>query len=187
MKKFSDIRKLKSLTNPIKEGKSAIHPITLDLIINDNDYKIVPTQFFINDIDQINYNDIYKKQESKRTISDNMAIPDLSLPSTDILNVYNIDSYDELIQVIKNIKQEETLFRIVSLYTRIFYDDLKKSNNSLIKIFNIVFEDKNNNSDKIKKFLKTWFDKNNKDKFDLNICKDYKNFLSNNNKYESTK
>ena len=61
MKKFSDIRKLKSLTNPIKEGQSAIHPITLDLIINDNDYKIVPTQFFINDIDQINYNDIYKK------------------------------------------------------------------------------------------------------------------------------
>lgn len=182
MKKFSDIRKIKTLTNPINKGESSIHPITLELVVNDNNYKIIPTQFFINETNQLDYNDIYKKQEIKtdqRSILENMAIPDLSLPLTDLLNIYNIDSYDELIQVIKNIDQKHTVFRIISLYIQIFYDDLKKSNNSLIKIFKIVFENKQVNEDKTKVFLKKWFEKNKKDDFDLNICEDYKNFLSN--------
>ena len=182
MKKISDLRKIRRLSNPINQGESTIHPITLELIVNDNNYKIVPTQFFINETNQLDYNDIYKKKEIKtieRSVSDNMGIPDLSLPLTDILNIYNIDSYDELIQVIKNIDQKHTVFRIVGLYTRIFYDDLKKSNNSLIKIFKIVFENKQITEEKTKTFLKKWFEKNKKDDFDLNICQDYKNFLSN--------
>ena len=152
------------------------------MVVNDNNYKIVPTQFFVNETNKLDYNDIYKKKEIKnveRSVSDNMAIPDLSLPETDILNIYNIDSYDELIQIIKNIDQKNTVFRIVSLYTRIFYDDLKKTNNSLIKIFKIVFENKQITEEKTKTFLKKWFEKNKKDDFDLNICQDYKNFLSN--------
>jgi hypothetical protein len=127
-----------------------------------------------------------------------MEIPDLSLPLTDILNIYDIDTYDELIDLIKNLlfndTSEYTIYRLVNIYTRIYYDDLKKTNNSLIKIFKLIFNsDATNHSqisnykiddNKLSSFINKWFRKNNKDNFNLNICEDVKNFLS--NKYESS-
>jgi hypothetical protein len=132
-----------------------------------------------------------------KTTSELMEIPDLSLPLTDVLNIYNVDSYDELIDLIKkllfNNASEYTIFRLVNTYTRIYYDDLKKTNNSLIKMFKLIFNNEATNhtelsnykinDEKLSSFLKKWFEKNNKDSFYLNICEDVKNFLS--NKYES--
>ena len=70
-----------------------------------------------------------------------MEIPDLSLPLSDILNIYNVDTFEELFELIKNLlfnnESEYTIFRLVDTYTRIFYDDLKKTNKSLIKIFQL--------------------------------------------------
>jgi hypothetical protein len=186
MKRFSETRKIKVLSNPLNKNQSNIHPITLDLITNENDYKIIPSQFFIKD-SQLEYTLLSNtSQEKKRTYAQNMETPDLSLPLTDILNTYGIDTYDELIHMLKKLigpeQNEFSINRLVNIYTRIFYDDLKKSPNSLIKIFKIIFENKNIDDEKTKKFLKKWFDKNDKDSFILNICLDYKNFLS--NKYE---
>ena len=47
MKRFSDSRKIKSLSNPIGKKKISIHPISLSLIINEKEENIVPSQFFI--------------------------------------------------------------------------------------------------------------------------------------------
>jgi len=199
MKRFSDDRKIKIIGDVIKSNKSLILPNSLrESYITDDSIKY-PTQFFIKNSNLKETIDSNSKQliKSNRTYSQLMEIPDLSLPLTDILNIYDIDTYDELIDLIKkllfNDTSEYTIYRLVNIYTRIYYDDLKKTNNSLIKIFKLIFNsDATNHSqisnykiddNKLSSFINKWFRKNNKDNFYLNICEDVKNFLS--NKYES--
>lgn len=199
MKRFSDDRKIKIFGDIIKSNKSLLLPNSLrqsNIIDNTSEY---PTQFFIKNSNLKESININNKQliKSNRTYSQLMEIPDLSLPLTDILNIYDIDTYDELIELIKkllfNDTSEYTIYRLVNIYTIIYYDDLKKTNNSLIKIFKLIFNsDATNHSQisnykiddtKLSLFINKWFRKNNKDNFNLNICEDVKNFLS--NKYES--
>jgi hypothetical protein len=200
MKRFSDVRKIKIFGDIIKSNKSLLLPNSLrqsNIIDESVEY---PTQFFIKNSNLKESINVNNKQliKSNRTYSQLMEIPDLSLPLTDILNIYDIDTYDELIDLIKNLlfndTSEYTIYRLVNIYTRIYYDDLKKTNNSLIKIFKLIFNsDATNHSqisnykiddNKLSSFINKWFRKNNKDNFNLNICEDVKNFLS--NKYESS-
>lgn len=199
MKRFSDVRKIKIFGDIIKSNKSLLLPNSLlqsNIIDNTSEY---PTQFFIKNSNLKESLNIENKQliKSSRTYSQLMEIPDLSLPLTDILNIYDIDTYDELIDLIKKLlfddTSEYTIYRLVNIYTRIYYDDLKKTNNSLIKIFKLIFNSEATNhsqisnykidDNKLSSFINKWFRKNNKDNFNLNICEDVKNFLS--NKYES--
>jgi len=189
MKRFSEVRKIKVIGDVIKENNSVIMPNTLELFSNESKNKIYPTQFFLDDSNlkmelQANNKQIYK---TSRSSSSFMEIPDLSLPLTDILNIYDIDTYDEMITIVKKLIYDEkskfTIYRIVNTYTRIFYDDLKKTNNSLVKIMKIIFDNYKISDDKLSSFIKKWFEKNDKNNFELNICEDVKYFLS--NKYES--
>ena len=199
MKRFSDVRKIKIFGDIIKSNKSLLLPNSLRQSNITDDIIKYPTQFFIKNLNLKETMDINNKQliKSNRTYSQLIEIPDLSLPLTDILNIYDIDTYDELIDLIKkllfNNTSEYTIFRLVNTYTRIYYDDLKKTNNSLIKIFKLIFNSEATNhsqisnykidDNKLSSFINKWFRKNNKDNFNLNICEDVKNFLS--NKYES--
>lgn len=177
MSKFSELRKIKPLGNPLNKNETSYHPITLQIVTNEKDYKFFPSQFFI---DGNRLKKDYTSTDTKlsRSTNKNMEIPDLSLPITDILNVYNIDTYDELIKELKNLiakdKPESTIFRIVNMYTRLFFDNLKNNKASLIKIFKIIFENDKLNEQKTTEFLNKWFEENNKDKFNLNICYDFK-------------
>jgi len=199
MKRFSDVRKIKIFGDIINRNENFLLPNSLleGILIDDNIQ--YPTQFFISNSNLKENENANNKQliKSNRTYSQLMEIPDLSLPLTDILNIYDIDTYDELIDLIKkllfNNTSEYTIFRLVNTYTRIYYDDLKKTNNSLIKMFKLIFNNEATshseisnykiNDDKLSLFINKWFRKNNKDNFNLNICEDVKNFLS--NKYES--
>jgi hypothetical protein len=199
MKRFSDVRKIKIFGDIINRNDNFLLPNSLleGTLIDDNIQ--YPTQFFINNSNLKENENANNKQliKSNRTYSQLMEIPDLSLPLTDILNIYDIDTYDELIDLIKkllfNNTSEYTIFRLVNTYTRIYYDDLKKTNNSLIKMFKLIFNNEATshseisnykiNDDKLSSFINKWFRKNNKDNFNLNICEDIKNFLS--NRYES--
>ena len=199
MKRFSDDRKIKISGDVIKSNKSLLLPNSLRQSNITDDIIKYPTQFFIKNLNLKETMDINNKQliKSNRTYSQLIEIPDLSLPLTDILNIYDIDTYDELIDLIKkllfNDTSEYTIYRLVNIYTIIYYNDLKKTNNSLIKIFKLIFNsDATNHSkisnykiddNKLSSFINKWFRKNNKDNFNLNICEDVKNFLS--NKYES--
>jgi hypothetical protein len=189
MKKFSDVRKIKIIGDIVDENAFFIVPNTLQMGKNLSENQIYPTQFFINNSylhTHINKND---KQLVKgpRTKSEYMEIPDLSIPLTDVLNLYNVNTYDDLFTLLKQLiddnKSEYTIFRLVNTYTRVFYDDLIKKNNSLIKIFRLIFANNKITDEKINQFLQKWFEKNNKDDFNLNICESFKYFLS--NKYES--
>jgi hypothetical protein len=189
MKKFSDVRKIKIIGDIVDENAFFIVPNTLQMGKNLSENQIYPTQFFIDNshlYTHINKND---KQLVKgtRTKSEYMEIPDLSIPLTDVLNLYNVNTYDDLFTLLKQLiddnKSEYTIFRLVNTYTRVFYDDLIKKNNSLIKIFRLIFANNKITDEKINQFLQKWFEKNNKDDFNLNICESFKYFLS--NKYES--
>jgi hypothetical protein len=186
MKRFSDKRIIKQISNnPLKNGKISLHPLTLEISENNETYNIVATQFYLGEDGDFK---IHSSQNNKNLIKsrndkDNMQYPDLSLPMTDYLNIYNIDNYDELITSLKNMINkdvlEDTIFRIVNIYVRIEFNELKKINNTLIKIFKIIFKNKKVEDDEfINKFIKKWFEKNNKDDFRLNICNDFKNYLS---------
>jgi hypothetical protein len=204
MKRFSDVRKIKIFSDVLKKGETYISKHTLEAIkIDDNadNSDKYQTQFFI---DNNNNNNLglaanNKKQliKSNRSYSKLMEIPDLSLPLSDILNIYNVDTFEELFELIKNLlfnnESEYTIFRLVDTYTRIFYDDLKKTNKSLIKIFKLIFNNNATNhidislyiidDTKLSSFIKKWLEKKDKDDFYFNISNDVKNFLS--NKYES--
>ena len=178
MNKFSELRKIKPVGNTFNTNETVIHPITLQLAKNINNYKVYPSQFFITDNKLLTDNK-YTNEKLTRTPSKNMETPDLSLPTSDILNVYNIDNYDELIRELKKMDNQNTMFRLVNIYNRLFFDTLKKNNSSLIKIFKIVFPDEKINEEKTNSFLNKWFENNKKDSFSLNICKDYKSFINN--------
>lgn len=198
MKRFSDVRKIKIFSDVLKKGETYIAINTLEKIKITCDDNIYQTQFFI-DNNKLTANAKDDKQliKSNRSYSKLMEIPDLSLPLSDILNIYNIDTFDELFELIKDLlfnnESEYTIFRLVDTYTRIFYDDLKKTNKSLIKIFKLIFNnDATNHIDlslyiiddkKLSTFIKKWLEKKDKDNFYFNISNDVKNFLS--NKYES--
>lgn len=198
MKRFSDVRKIKIFSDVLKKGETYIAINTLEKIKFTCDDDIYQTQFFI-DNNKLTANAKDDKQliKSNRSYSKLMEIPDLSLPLSDILNIYNIDTFDELFELIKDLlfnnESEYTIFRLVDTYTRIFYDDLKKTNKSLIKIFKLIFNnDATNHIDlslyiiddkKLSTFIKKWLEKKDKDNFYFNISNDVKNFLS--NKYES--
>jgi hypothetical protein len=176
MNKFSELRKIKLVGNPFNKNETVIHPITLQTATNNNNYKVYPSQFFITD-NKLSTDNKFTNEKVSRSELKNMEIPDLSLPITDILNVYNIDNYDELIKELKILENQSTMFRIVNIYTRLFFDTLKKNNSSLIKIFKIIFTNEKINEEKTNSFLNKWFENNKKDSFNLNICKDYKNFI----------
>ena len=184
MKKFSDYRQIKASSLSINPNNTIIHPNTLKIYRNDNDVDVVASQFFIQD------NNLNVVEESKKTTPitkeeyiRNMVIPNLALPLTDLLNIYDIDNYDELIYVLKKkINSNEpkyTIYRIVNLYTRTFFDDLKNINKTLVRILTIVFPDFKLDDKIYLEFLNNWFKNHNQEEFDLNICRDFKNFLSN--------
>jgi hypothetical protein len=182
MDNFSEKRKIKIIGNKIKKNQTYIQPNTLMTLIANND--IYPTQFFFDDNKLVDNTISKNKQliQPTRSLSEYMAIPDLSIPLTDLMNSYDINTYEELLLYIKNLiddnKNEFTIYRLINLYTRIFYEDLIKINNSLIKIFKIVFEKYDINEKELDVFLKKWFKNNDKNAFKINICKDVKNFLS---------
>jgi hypothetical protein len=185
MKRFSEIRKIKTISNPIKKGEKIINPLTLTIIPNTTENNVVLTQFFYDKNENtFKYSKLEEKKDSvHRTTSANVEVPNLSLPLNDILNMYDIDTYDELIYVIKQLiyenKPKNTVYRLINMYTRVTFDILKKNNNTLIKIFKIIFDNYKINDEKANAFLNKWFNKNNKDDFELNIALDFKNFLSN--------
>lgn len=187
--KFSDFRKIKVIGDIIKENNAILMPNTLELASNNSNTNIYPTQFFLDKSELAMDLPSNNKQilKTNKTTSQFMEIPDLSLPLTDILNIYNIDTYEELISQIKKLlfegKSKFTIYRLINTYVRIFFDDLKKTNNSLVKILKIIFDNYKISDDKLISFLKKWFEKNDKNNFKVNICEDVKYFLS--NKYES--
>lgn len=184
MSNFSDSRKLILISNPLKDS-NVINPITLlNISKTDENINVYQTQFYIeNNNLKFTLEDTNNKNIEKmgKTESENMNVIDLSLPYSDILHLYNINNYDDLLINIKELLNKEnsmlTIERIVNLYICHCYEILKFDNETLIKILNFIFKKKVNNN-KIKLFIDEWLKKHTQNDFELNICRDFNLFFN---------
>lgn len=188
---------IKVIGKPIKSHNLALHSNTLRIIENnhDDDYYLLPTQFYINrNVNRDKDNIIISLKLTEKDLinedipDDNqvkkfMEIPNLTLPSKDLLYIYGCYNYEVMLltikKIISNSESRIKVYRIVNLYTRTFFKNLKENYNTLIKIFKIIFSDVKIDNINYDEFFNNWFKNNSEDIFDLNICKDFKKFLSN--------
>jgi len=178
MTSFTDKRILRQISNePLKKGQFKMHPITLEIIKNRDSLgrDLVLTQFSIDEKSPINFKYTSNESNTKnyRTDTENLLIPNLSLPLSDILLIYGISNYDELIKWLQGKHTDETIYRVVNTFTRIEFKELKKTNNRLIKILKMIFQI-DTEEETIINFLNKWFKKKDEDDFNFNICQDFK-------------
>lgn len=183
MASFSDKRIIRQIYNePLKHNEYKMHPITLEIIANNSNNNLILTQFNINNNNplKLDYVESYNNNIKKyRNDKDNLLIPTLSLPLSDILLIYEISNYDELIKWLQGKHSDETIYRVVNTFTRIEFKELKKTNNRLIKILKMIFDFDNIKEVSIDSFINKWFKEKDEDDFNLNICEDFKKkFLS---------
>ena len=151
---------------------------------------------------QINKNAPFPIKNYNYTVSNNEntlhAIPfqPLGILSSDILQMYQINSIDNLLEYIDtNIKSENilTINRIVNCWIYTNYNVLKQHNNVLEKIYKKIIyeyiknfnidmereiERKNININKeIKDYIDSWINKKNTTTFSLNLLTDFINYF----------
>jgi hypothetical protein len=151
---------------------------------------------------QTNKNTSFPLKNYKYTIANNenaaIALPfqPIGILSSDILQIYKINSIDNLLEYIDtNIKLENilTINRILNCWIYSNYSILKQHNDILekiykkmiyayIKYFNIdiewIIEKKNININKeIKEYIDYWINKNNNTQFSLNLLTDFINYF----------
>lgn len=169
----------------IKPDKKTLHPITLDIILNDkttsNICPIEPSLNNMNNKDEekiCNNDDFLNIEEIKQMI----LIPEIKFNIKSFLNLYNITSFNAGILWIKiniKLKNFRTINRLLNSIWVAFNDKIKKINSDLIEIYLILSDKLMNyynlnssikvNSKIIKKALKRFLkDTTNWTKFNFN-------------------
>ena len=127
-------------------------------------------------------------QVSQETQTKQLLYPSIILDYSNILYVYNIKSIDDLLTTIDNFilnnKRFDTINRILNLYIKKNFKDLKINNNIIhsiiINLLKTYYSDFEINNKNILNFIKKWFnDKNqNNNSFNFDLFNDIKIFLS---------
>ena len=178
-------RKLKCLGNCVETNNFTFHPITLNLIKNNQPNKICSSELhFING--DIKYT---KSCSSDNKISSNdiqkfMALPYLNLSSEQMLSIYNIDTIDNMINWIKDKIQDDMPFqyvnRIINIWIKYNYNDFVKKNSTLVNLYNILnskywFLELSN----LDKYIVRWFKNKDYNDFSFNLGGDiYRDYES---------
>lgn len=184
-------RKLKCLTAPLKTGEYSLHPITLEFITNEtkNDFCLSETYFEKNQNEKIsNIYSKYGKTPTELEIRRYMALPYVGFGSSQILNLYEIDTIGDLNEwVQKNVKESFTYInRIIKIFIIDNILGFKKSNDytQLVTITKLVLENHkkiDTKHSKINKYItdyiKYWFQNFDENKFDNDIISDINNYL----------
>ena len=184
-------RKIKIINSQIFENennKIIFHPTNGLFIPYKSNDKIVLTKDYILNNNLKNT----KVHDTKNNLNiDNrkyMLFPSVILSSESILQLYEIELIDNLIEIvddyIKYNKNFNTINRIVNSFIKTNLDDLKKNNKVIYKIiislFNKYYSEFNVKEDdeKILNFYKSWFKNKNENDFDFNLFNDIKKYLS---------
>jgi len=154
------------VTVPI--NNKILHPITLD-VINTNGFlnPICLTKMYISNNKLNNYSNYICNGENKYKV--NIQLPPIALNSSDLLEIYNINNIDSLIEWINtNIVEYNfyTFSRVISCWIIDNPDTLKTYKKHIINICNKLLsnyspEIKNINisiSDEINLFINNWID-----------------------------
>ncbi len=163
--------KIKCLGNSIEQNEFYLHPITLELVRNNMPKKICPTELYYKNgkIEKSALAESIKLED--RDIQNFMALPYLSMNTDQILNMYKIDTVDSLINWIDYSKDFDTINRILNVWIRKNYNELKENNKILINIYkNLAKKYKKNVINITEENINNWFKNNNPDKFNLNLA-----------------
>ena len=182
-----NIRKInKCIGKCIKPNESILHPNSLLKIKNNFDKQICPINDFNNKFDYlIDCDNIDDNQLIRYIITPHLNIDDFI-----ILTFYNISNIDDLKKWIDdniNKKSFDHVNRIINLFIKSNFNNIKIYNKVLIEIIKKIifyyFKIKEEIINKeIDSFFNYWFQKNNVKNFEINFILDFKKYLS--NKYD---
>ncbi len=168
-------RKVKCLGNSVDSNEFFLHPITLELVLNKGPKKICPTELhYVNNKPYMvkpASNDDTKL--SDRDIQSYMTVPYLNLNMSQMLSIYKIDNIDSMIKWLdENIERKpiETINRILMVWIRLNFDELKENNRILISIYKKLGKKYyNKDTNELESKINNWFKKTNPDKFHLDL------------------
>lgn len=189
-KKIYGNRKIKCIGNCVEKDNKFLHPITLQLITNKSKNNKCATKYHLDN----NNKGSFIKNCNKDDKLDNfelinyMALPYINLSIKQIINIYKVNSIDNLIEWvennIKNNKPFEHINRILNIWMKDNYNIVKDFNdifNDLyLKIYNNYWK-KNKIKDvknKIDKFINKWLKNNKETNFSFDLGNDLKKYLS---------
>lgn len=179
-------RKIKILGKTYKKGDAYLHPLTLQFTKYVNQDQLTPSELHFEKnknvgtwyVNEENVN--YTEQEIQKYI----ALPYLNLNYHSIVNfyeIYDIDSFNNLIDLKINAKNPiDNIIRIINVWIKYNFNDLKKYNNYILNLFKKINEkywNKKYDEDKLKKFIDTWINNKNIDDFEFNIFDDILKFI----------
>ena len=170
-------------------NSKTIHPLNVTRIINSDPINpLCLTKFQMDKNNNLNILNKYKCINKTNNYKKNLYVPVIGLGSSDLLNIYSINSIDSLDEFISNnlnILPFKTIERIINCWIRVNFETLKNYNNYLEKIcwrfleFHYKKIEKNEVIIKkeIKNFIDYWINKHLFDEFNLNLIKDIIDYL----------
>ena len=174
----------------LQPNTTSLHPTALLWVQNTNPVNpLCITKFQIDKKKNLTMLNEYKCKSGLNNYKKYLYIPPIGLDSSDLLNIYSIESIDSLFEMISQKLQEfkyPTINRIINCWIRVNFDTLKNYNNYLEKICLKILEFNSkeqfiNNESKIKKevkdFIDYWINKHTIDEFNLNLIEDLRLYL----------
>jgi len=183
----------------VNPNSRMLHPITTTFIINEenNNDTLNPVCLTKFDLDNNKNLSSFKYQKCK-TDSNNykkfLFVPPIGLSSDDILKLYDINSIEQINEMIINESNElsfYTINRLINCWIRVNFETLKKYNNILENIYFNLFQkyiisniEKNIKNGKIdfnkeiKYYIDYWINKKKANEFDFNLYNDFIIYLN---------
>jgi hypothetical protein len=171
----------------IQPDNQTLHPISTQWINTQNIVNpICLTKFqILNNETKILNN--YQCKTNGTNYKSFLFVPPIGLESNDILQIYQIESIDQLYSWInENISEKSyfTIIRVVNCWIRVNFETLKNYNNFLVKIISKMFKynlgnlaDISELDKEIKDYINYWMNKNNGTEFKLNLVDDFANYI----------
>ncbi len=171
-------RPVKCVGNSIDTNEFFLHPISLELVLNKGPKKICPTELhYVNNkpymVKPVSYDEDTKL--SDRDIQSYMTVPYLNLNMEQMLSIYKINSIDSMIKWlddnINTDKTFETINRILMVWIRLNFNELKNNNRILNSIYKKIGKKYFNkvDDDYLQTKINTWFKNTNPESFNLNL------------------
>ena len=177
----------KCIGNCIGKNETVLHPLSLVMALNQKDNNICPNNEFNNLGDTYNH---HCEQNNNDLLIKYMVTPYVNINDLKLLTFYNIENIDDLKKWIDeniNKKSFDNVNRIINLFIKSNFNDIKIYNKLLINIIKkIIFYHFKNKEEIINKeidsFFNYWIKKNEINNFNINFIQDFKKYLS--NKYD---
>jgi hypothetical protein len=170
-------KNIKTIGKKISKGEIFMHPTNLSVYINYNDNYRCPTKYYINndniiDMDKNNYCKNINNYESRKF----MLTPSSVIRYNDILKIYDIISFDDLFDKIKDLINDNTFItinRLINCWIKSNFDDLKNKNKILVSIYKFIFNTYNPKLQidelELSKEINKWFKSQKNSNFYINL------------------